>query len=418
MRNPGILRLLLIFLAYGCQEVVQPLDEYYRFKGIRRIVLNKPLFTELVKGESVLLTDLLEFRDADNNPVEVPLEAISFFANETTLAGSQFDAVQQGEYKITARIGSLQSNVVALTVLPPGAYPLIRVPVVFHTVGTSMTAAQARTLIEGATAAFRNRWQNYGEPKDPLSADCYIEFYAADRDPAGNVLPVRGVDAVTALKTEYTQPEAVALAANHYWNPNRYLNVWVFNLTGSYTNSSFAYFSYVSESLIGLSTGTRGTTPSQIFGVFQNAKHTSLVPVFAHEVGHVFGLRHVFDGNGSQANACGATDPDYCGDTPYYDRLAYAANIRQLNKNRVSCDGTPYVSTNFMDYDYSYENSFTPDQRLRVRHVVSYGLWLPTPYNGYRNARQDAVPGYVRLPEGFVQPPPVVCNRSETSFSN
>lgn len=40
-----------------------------------------------------------------------------------------------------------------------------------------------------------------------------------------------------------------------------------------------------------------------------------------------------------------------------------------------------------MDYGEGYKNSFTWDQRERMRHVIEHGLWLPTPNNGFKGGR-------------------------------
>ncbi|MEI7581225.1 M43 family zinc metalloprotease [Runella sp.] len=401
------LAFILTVIAIGCNEPEQPLEEFYRFKGIERFTLYEPVFKEMVIGESLNLSPLLTIKDGLNNTVEVPQEALAFYANNQRLATDVFRAAVQGTYRLRAGIGNKSTNSITVTVLPAGVYPIIKVPVIFHTINSSLTQSQITNLLTGITASFRNRWRVGNDPKDANSADCYVEFYAAEKDPTGRTLTAKGLDMVSATRSEFTSQQATNEAWNSFWEPTRYLNIWVMKVTGELEYASWAYFPAVSKALAGLDLRASGGTPPRPQGVFLNAKHTNLIPLLAHEVGHVLGLHHVFDGNLDTFSGCTANDPDYCSDTPYYDRNNYEGNSRSLQQNRISCSGISYISTNFMDYDYSYENSFTRDQRLRVRHVISHGWWLPTPFNGAPNGRLTSP--YVQKPDDYQYTPPVVC---------
>ncbi|MFN4144994.1 MAG: M43 family zinc metalloprotease [Runella sp.] len=405
-------RLIYLFAfvlsIWSCDQPTQPLEDFYHFRNISRFSMANPLYPEMVIGERLNLESLLTLRDANNQKVNIPEGTLLYYANGQVLPGNIFTATAQGTYRLSAGIGNRTSNSVTITVLPPGVYPNVRIPVIFHAVSTNLTEAQISNLINGLTASFRNQWRLGSDPKDPNSADCFVSFYAADTDPTGRTLTVRGLNRVTGSRTQFTEEQGTEEAWRFFWEPTRYLNVWVMGFTGSYQNVSFAYYPSVTQPLIGLSVGSVGSSPSIPYGVFLNSRHTNLIPLFAHEVGHALGLRHVFAGNLDTFSGCTTTDPDFCADTPYYDRNAYVSNINALQMNRTSCTGIPYVSTNFMDYDRSFENSFTRDQRLRVRHVISHGLWLPTPFNGAPN-RRVAANGYVPKPDDYRFVPPIHC---------
>ena len=115
----------------------------------------------------------------------------------------------------------------------------------------------------------------------------------------------------------------------------------------------------------------------------------------AHELGHYLGLFHVFS-----EQECNETD--YCEDTPNYDRNAYTEwlstltppyNFQEVVK-RNGCEGESFISTNVMDYFYSYQNRFTANQYSRVRHVLENSPLIPGPKNiiTTKVAREDIVP--------------------------
>jgi hypothetical protein len=91
--------------------------------------------------------------------------------------------------------------------------------------------------------------------------------------------------------------------------------------------------------------------------------------VFPHEMGHVFGLFHIF--SGAECDR----DVDFCEDTQQYDRTAY--EVAPSQHTRTSCTGQEFVSYNVMDYwqQLNGVRDLTYDQVQRIRSVVDNGLW-------------------------------------------
>ncbi|MCC5613004.1 hypothetical protein LC612_41570 [Nostoc sp. CHAB 5834] len=75
----------------------------------------------------------------------------------------------------------------------------------------------------------------------------------------------------------------------------------------------------------------------------------------------------------------------------------------------MACNEQEVIPTTYMDYK-GYRNSFTLDQFARAQHVINYGLWLPTPFNGRApGGRKSATPGYVHRPAVIANLKPVAC---------
>lgn len=346
---------------------------------------------------------------------EVPL---TLYANNIQFNGS-FATTSQGEYTFTARGLGLVSNQVVLKAVAPTSYPIIRLPVIFHEVNRSqLTPARIKALTDGMTNAFRNNYNRLNRTKDENARDLFVEFYPATTDLDGSTLAVAGLDRVVSQKTSFEQEDTYTDSFNSFWDPTHYVNIWVYpNITGAYANSSWAYNPYVTQAMTGFSVLARGVKPFLPFGIFLNGSHLNLQDteeILAHEAGHLLGLAHVFSGNGSNFNGCPTSDPDYCSDTRYYDRGKYSDNLSSAiseRYRRTSCTGESYEANNFMDYYFSYNNSFTLEQLKRVRHAVNYGLWLPVPANGFNNGRLSGVKSLVERPEDLKYYKPVICER-------
>lgn len=341
---------------------------------------------------------------------------IVLFVNEVQ-TGSIFTTRTPGNYTFVAKGFGLTSNAITIKSVTLPTYPLVRMPVIFHEVNrTTLTAAKIKELTDGMTKAYRNTLNNANAVKDANSADIFIEFYPMTTGPDGTQLATPGLERVTSTNVNFTQEETFTDAFNHFWNPDQVINVWVYpNIQGGYANSSWAYYPYVTVPLVGVGSAAKGEQPFLPFGIFLNANHLvdqNTDEILAHEAGHMLGLAHVFDGDGSEFNNCSTEDPDYCSDTPYYDRNAYGRNMPSVYAqrfNRSACNGGQYVATNFMDYYYCYSNSFTVQQSRRVRHSINYALWLPTAFNGFQSGRRSSTLSLVEKPANLKYIKPVVC---------
>jgi hypothetical protein len=158
-----------------------------------------------------------------------------------------------------------------------------------------------------------------------------------------------------------------------------------------------------------------GNYKFQAFEIFLNANHIDInheggrtEEVLAHEAGHFLGLYHVFDETNQYS--CQTADPDFCSDTPIYNRHAYLNTMLDVQKyKRISCDGIEYNATNIMDYAYTHNNSFTMEQVKRMRHTINYGLWLPTPFNNSGGMWKAERTFLVKRPAKVKVIKPIVC---------
>ncbi len=409
MNKTYVFGILLALLLAGCQPPELSPEEVY-INSVATVRLNEPADLELPLGATLNVKELLRVTYKENQSaqtVTIPDRAVQVVVNESASANPVYTAMAAGTYSIKVKIGDKSSNAITVKVLP---FALVKVPVVFHTVNSTLSASQINRLIQGMTDAFRNRWNPYNGTKDKNAVDTFIEFYAANTDPSGRSLSIPGLDAVTSTRQTFTSEQAVGDAWNSYWNPRQYLNIWIYNIDREESVSGFAYISPVTRSLVGsrLVSAAR-TNPDLPYGIFYNKGdvNNARSSTLAHEAGHVLGLHHIFDGNGDEYKGCSSTDPDYCSDTPFYDRKVYIDSYHTLRAQRQACDGTTFESTNIMDYYLSYENSFTRQQRERVRHTLTYGQWLPQPAN--ERGRQAAEEGYMKKPDDYRYVPPVIC---------
>lgn len=343
----------------------------------------------------------------------------TLFVNGKEQSAETFSTTVPGAYKFQVKGLNISSNELTINALPKVTYSIVRLPVIFHEINTSvLTADRIRKLTDDMTKAYRNQLNYNFAQKDPNAEDLFIEFYPAEIGLDGNRLNSPGLHRTSSSKTSFTSNDAYNDAFNSFWDPANYLNIWVYpNITGDYANSSWAYYPNVTVPIQGLSTVPAGTKPYFPYGIFLNGNHVSInyeggrtEEILAHEAGHVLGLYHVFDGNNTNFNSCTSNDPDYCSDTPFYNRNSYVTNLDMSQRyKRTSCSGVQYISTNFMDYYFTENNSFTTEQLKRVRHTINYGLWLPSPNNILRSGRKNGRSSLVERPVDLKYIEPVIC---------
>lgn len=247
--------------------------------------------------------------------------------------------------------------------------------------------------------------------------DLGLEFVMATEDPEGNTLEEPGVNRVMwttstidcqAFMNSYKEKRYLDLI----WDPDRYINIMLYNFSdaGILGISEFPY-TVAPDYLEGCEQWTGGVpTQDQLVSprcvsinnryIYEdncpltpetpdgNANYVAVT--IAHELGHYLGLRHVFSENETGAECI---DSDLCEDTPTYNKTAYNNLVNSIGAAgllehldvlimREDCvRGTEYKSTNIMDYAVSYSNTFTANQRERVRYILEKGAFVPGPKN-------------------------------------
>ncbi|MCS7152522.1 MAG: M43 family zinc metalloprotease [Bacteroidia bacterium] len=263
-----------------------------------------------------------------------------------------------------------------------------RIPVVVHVIhngepvgsGSNISNANIYHQIEVLNEDFRRMPNTPGWNAHPNGADTRIEFVLAKRDPNGN--PTTGIvrwnrNTQGWNAPPYTQAymEGTIKPATQ-WDPNRYLNIWVADLSGGLLG--YAQFPDASGLLgmpgdqgMGSCTGPANTDGVVIlYSAFGSALKgsTGLNPPYhlgrttTHEIGHWLGLRHTW-GDGD------CSVDDFCDDTPLCNGASYGCPA-----NPSSCiAGVRRMIENYMDYsDDGCMNIFTLDQALRMRIVLEY----------------------------------------------
>lgn len=215
------------------------------------------------------------------------------------------------------------------------------------------------------------------------SADTEIQFCAAQVDPNGNPLAEPGINRIDRNTQGWTAPPYGTCTGTSFgntyiqntikpssqWDPNNYINIWVMDLVCGV----LGYAQFPSNSgLGGLNTSGGAATRDGVVilpGTLgsranpQSAGQGGTLPynggrTLTHELGHFFGLRHIWgDSN------CGN---DFCADTPT-QQTSTGGNC----PSTTTCDGVADMTRNYMDYSNdACMNIFTQDQADRMAVVM------------------------------------------------
>jgi hypothetical protein len=199
-----------------------------------------------------------------------------------------------------------------------------------------------------------------------VAANTGIQFCLAQVDPQGN--PTTGIEHIQTTATSFSTNDNVkhsATAGANAWDPTRYLNIWVCNLS----NGLLGYAEFPTASV------------SQTFGVviqynafgrigtlqapFNNGRTCT------HEIAHCFNLFHI-------APSASCVDNDQCADTPVpHDQLITSCPTYPL----LDACNTVAPGVMFMNFmanapDDNCMNVFTLNQAARMNAVLNIA-----PYN-------------------------------------
>lgn len=250
---------------------------------------------------------------------------------------------------------------------------VVTLPIIFHVIhngeavgsGTNISTALINAQIEQLNNDFRKIMGTSGYNTNPVGADSEIEFCAALVDPNGNVLAAPGIERINrndrgwvggAYGESYIDG---TIKPQTYWDPTRYVNVWVLELTASL----LGYATFPSMSTLTAVAAEDGVV-IQYYSVGSSAMPSSATPynegrTLTHELGHFFNLYHTFQGGCSSSN-------DLCDDTPRVSSPTFGCPV-----GRTTCSGTPTMIENYMDYsDDGCMNIFTLDQKARMQACI------------------------------------------------
>lgn len=252
-----------------------------------------------------------------------------------------------------------------------------RIPVVVHIIhngeaigtGANISDAQVLSQIRVLNEDF-NRL-NADTVNTPaifrsVAGNLDIEFVLARRDPDG--LSTTGIQRVNGNRDSWTMNDNYTLKALSYWPAEEYLNIWVCRLSASHVG--FAQFPESDlPGMEGSSTnrltdgvvlhhtvvGSEDDGPFNLDAVFNKGRTGT------HEVGHFFGLNHIW---GKEASC---NDTDYVDDTPnqYTQTSGCPTHPRMDNCSAAT------MFQNYLDYtNDACMNLFTDGQVERMTIVL------------------------------------------------
>lgn len=332
--------------------------------------------------------------------------------------------------------------------MPAGQEYHYKIPVIFHVLYNNQNdrkqyipQARLADMLENVNAYYKGETLYKG---GDAGVDMNLEFVLAKTDEEGNALSAPGVEYVK-LDNMPLDCEAFMSAKKNtelLWDPNRYVNVMLYNFAEvDGGNSIILGISHLPLSTSGSNYLEGLPAVEYSYLTKENLSYPKCVSInslyayeettndgrynsydvnvtLAHELGHHLGLHHAFDENEDSSLSAQCINSDYCDDTPSYNRTAYLMNLQAMlseaaqNGEKVSMaeavkrenckTGETFSSYNLMDYEISYSDRFTNDQRKRIRHVLTYSPLTPGPKKSKADTR-SAVNGPLDLPMVIVK---------------
>lgn len=271
------------------------------------------------------------------------------------------------------------------------------IQVVFHVVWNADSENLADEVIHDQMAILNQDYRRLNPDADqtreiflPVAADPGIEFVLASVDPEGN--PTDGINRVNTDRTSFEfdffsqditldEVKSSATGGADPWDTERYLNIWVCNISSGFPGVQpfgFAYppngaplfegtFGFISDNVQGIVIHYTAIGSNNPAGMEDDFDGNEGGRTLTHEAGHFFGLRHTW----GDAFFNGCTVDDGIEDTPNIaSNNNFACNFN-LNTCDDDGDDLPDMGENFMDYNRDdCVNVFTQQQVDAMRFAL------------------------------------------------
>jgi hypothetical protein len=250
-----------------------------------------------------------------------------------------------------------------------------KIPVVVHVVYNTdieyVSAEQVLTQMKVLNQDYRRTNSDTGLAPSvfkSIGADVEIEFVLARQDPSGK--PTNGITVTKTTQTSFGYKtdlvKSKADGGADAWDPTRYLNIWVCNLSGG-------VLGYVPFPMAIGSKNDGVTISYRAFGTIGNlSPYFNLGRTATHEVGHWLGLYHPW----GRPDSSGCTS-DEVDDTPVQpNETNYKSDncpVFPYIDNQATCNNSPNgrMFSNFMDYTRdACMNMFSVGQATRMRSFL------------------------------------------------
>ncbi|MFM2135543.1 MAG: hypothetical protein RL021_943, partial [Bacteroidota bacterium] len=309
---------------------------------------------------AILFTSLLMFGASASEPAVKRCATVEYW-NERLAADPMLRQRFEQENKDLEQMalrGSAQRQAEMIYTIP------VVVHVVWRNVGQNISDQQIQSQIDALNEDFARLNADTGNTPavfKPVAVATPFRFCLAQVDTNGN--PTNGIERRNTTVSSFSTNDNVKRYSSgglDPWDPSRYLNIWVCNLSGGV----LGYGEFP----------TAAVSPTYGLVIQYNAfgRVGSLQPSYnlgrttVHEICHCFRLSHIW---GDDFGTC--TGTDFCGDTPNQGGENYGCPTFPLYDNcATSGNGVQFM--NYMDYcDDVCLNMFTNQQSLRMLNAMS-----------------------------------------------
>lgn len=241
----------------------------------------------------------------------------------------------------------------------------ICVPIIIHNVFSKPDYKVSRAAIENQLAAINEDFNRKNNDIDKLDesfkhliGNVGIHFFLAEKDDSGN--DFNGINYISTTVDTFKMENGANVKSEVYgatpWNPDKYINIWVCNLEAGISGYAAYPKSPANEDGIVIHYQNFGRNANSVLPPYHLGR------TLTHELGHYFGLKHLY----GETSSC--IDDDGIADTPATSKVysgcpAPGENLNHCNDLYSDKD----LVQNFMNQcNDACIVMFTEEQKARI----------------------------------------------------